>query len=184
MKLVISFGGGVNSLAILVGLRERGERPDVIVFGDPGAEKPETYAMLDKVDEWCGSVGFPRIVRVKNDGISPTLEEDCLKNKTLPPIVMGWKTCSQKYKQRPIHKYLKAAGFFDEPLEMAIGFDAGEAHRLGDFDTEKIKNRYLLVEWGGIERRAWRRSSGPGCRCLSSRHVSFARAVNRMKSCG
>ena len=39
---VVSFGGGVNSTALLIGLEERDERPDYILFADTGGEKPET----------------------------------------------------------------------------------------------------------------------------------------------
>ena len=38
MKTIVSYGGGTNSTAMLVGLWERGERPDAIVFADTGGE--------------------------------------------------------------------------------------------------------------------------------------------------
>jgi len=43
MSFVVSFGGGTNSTAMLVGMWERGERPDAILFADTGGEKPHTY---------------------------------------------------------------------------------------------------------------------------------------------
>lgn len=43
VPLMIAYGGGVNSAAMLVGCKQRGIRPDAIVFADTGDEKPETY---------------------------------------------------------------------------------------------------------------------------------------------
>jgi len=37
MVIMVSFGGGVNSAALLVGMHERDERPDAILFADTGA---------------------------------------------------------------------------------------------------------------------------------------------------
>jgi hypothetical protein len=39
---VIADGLGVNSTALLVQLSRAGVRPDLILFADTGAEKPET----------------------------------------------------------------------------------------------------------------------------------------------
>ena len=149
IPLVLSYGGGVNSVALLVGMHERRIRPDVILFADPGAEKPETYQSIVAMNLWCETHGFPPITTVRNDGKYESLEAECLSRKTLPPIVMGWRTCSDKYKRRPIEKYLRANELL--PCTMVIGIDAGEPQRLGDFDSKTISNRYLLVEWG------WRR---------------------------
>ena len=44
--IVVSYGGGTNSVAMLVGLHERGLRPDAIVFADTGGEKPNTYGHM------------------------------------------------------------------------------------------------------------------------------------------
>ena len=41
--LVVSFGGGVDSTAMLIEMKNRGIRPDVILFADTGAERPGTY---------------------------------------------------------------------------------------------------------------------------------------------
>ena len=44
---VVSFGGGVNSSAMLIGMHERGITPDAILFSDTGGEKPETYQHIE-----------------------------------------------------------------------------------------------------------------------------------------
>ena len=41
--LVVSYGAGVDSTAMLVGLRRLGVVPDAVLFADTGGEKPATY---------------------------------------------------------------------------------------------------------------------------------------------
>ncbi len=175
MKLLVaSFGGGVNSAAMLVGLRDRGIVPDAILFADTGGEKPETYQFIDKVNAWLRPVGrergFPQIITVQNDGVYGELEQECLKKKTLPSLVFGWRSCSDKYKLRPQHKYIKtviareldggpahlqrsyprlhefdkAVGLAFGNVKWCVGIDAGESHRMGAFEN----CWHPLVEWG------------------------------------
>lgn len=63
--LVVSFGAGVNSTAMLCGFAERGIRPDAILFADTGGERPETYRFLDTMDVWLAQNGMPNIIRVR-----------------------------------------------------------------------------------------------------------------------
>lgn len=39
--LTVAYGMGVDSTAVLVGMKKRGQRPDKILFADVGAEKQE-----------------------------------------------------------------------------------------------------------------------------------------------
>lgn len=48
--LVVAYGMGVDSTAVLVGLQQRGIRPDLILFADTGDEKPATYAYLPVIN--------------------------------------------------------------------------------------------------------------------------------------
>lgn len=57
--LVVSYGVGVDSTAMLVAMYRRGIRPDVILFADTSAEKPETYDYLKIIRKWLAKVGFP-----------------------------------------------------------------------------------------------------------------------------
>ena len=91
-KTVLSYGAGTNSTAMLVGLSERGERPDAILFADTGGERPSTYAHIAEVSAWCVANGFPEITIVRAPG--KTLEQDCLDRNALPAIAYGFKTCS------------------------------------------------------------------------------------------
>ena len=143
VPLIVSFGGGVNSAAMLVGLHERGIIPDLILFADTGAEKPETYAFVDTMRTWAVRNLDRGIVALSNDGMYGTLENECLTKKTLPSLVFGWRSCSDKYKLRPQQKYAKAV-YGKQELRWAVGIDAGEAHRQGRFKD----CWHPLVEWG------------------------------------
>lgn len=153
--LVVAFGGGVNSAAMIVGMYERGIIPDLILFADTGGEKPETYAFVDLMRTWT--------VRNMNTGIvtvqasvrtDSSLEENCLRLGTLPSIVYGGRTCSQRWKLEPCEKYLnhwpsaKACWARGDRIRNAKGIDAGEIRRAKDFSDKKTIVTYPLIEWG------------------------------------
>ena len=110
--LVVSWGGGRDSTAMLVGLAERGRRPDLILFADTGGEKPETYAYLPVVQRYLKAAGFPPVVTVRyRPRTAPytTLEGQCLHTGTLPSLAYGGKSCSLKYKRGPQDRYILSA---------------------------------------------------------------------------
>ena len=66
--LVVAYGAGVDSTAMLVGLRQRGIRPDAVLFADTGGEKQQTYDFLPVMDGWLRDHGFPTVTVVKQRG--------------------------------------------------------------------------------------------------------------------
>lgn len=99
--LIVAYGGGLNSTAILVGLLQRNMRPDLITFADTGGERPQTYEHLEHIDRWLPSIGFPRLTIVKN--ASPkagyqSLEDECLSKQELPSRAFGIGKCSMSWK--------------------------------------------------------------------------------------
>lgn len=151
---IVSYGGGTNSTALLIGLHERGERPDAITFADTGSERPETYAYVATMNAWCKRVGFPEIVTVMKGGRAETLEENCLRMKMLPSAAYGYKGCSHKYKIEPQEQWAnndercKAAWAAGEKVVKMIGYDADEEHRAKIPEDKKYTYHYPLVEWG------------------------------------
>ena len=143
--VVVSYGGGTNSTAMLVGLHERGERPDLILFADTGGEKQHTYDHIYEMRGWLLKVGFPEIEVVMSP--NGTLEEDCLRRKALPSIAYGFKSCSDHFKFRPQKAYMREHGI--KPTHMLIGFDADEPHRAqrGQELKDPWQKRYPLIEW-------------------------------------
>jgi len=99
--LVVSYGRGVDSTAMLVEMQRRGIRPDLIIFSDTGAEKPETLAPAAGFDRWLESVGFPPVTVVVyhvHEARYFTLEGNCLQNDVLPSLSYGGHSCSKKWK--------------------------------------------------------------------------------------
>src|SRR3954447_17048847 len=136
--LVVAYGLGVDSTALLIEFAKRGIRPDLILFADTGGEKPETYAYLPVIQDYLPGVGFPPVVTVRYAPTRAryrTLEEQCLHTGTLPSLAYGGRSCSLKYKRSPQDKFLLAryppAEFVRQGRRVvrAIGFEAGEGRR-------------------------------------------------------
>lgn len=123
----ISFGAGVNSVAMTIMLVDKGWRGP-IVFADPGAEYPETYCYLDMFNErWLR----PRGLEITT--ISPAtmpelyppsyrrlLETRCLECQVVPLVAIRW--CTIEYKRLPIRKHTNAETYL-------LGFSMEEAWR-------------------------------------------------------
>jgi len=155
---VVAFGGGVDSTGMVCGLVER-ERPiDLLLFADTGGERPETYEHVQRFSDWLKSKGYPgiEIVRKEKDGEPVTLEGECLRIKCLPSIAYGFKRCSDHFKIRPQHKFMKSwqpaidAWEAGEKVIKYIGYDAGEEHR-AESASKRQDNQYEyfypLIEW-------------------------------------
>lgn len=157
---IVSYGGGTNSTAMLVGLHERGERPDAITFADTGDEKPHTYGHIVEVNAWCKSVGFPEIETLRGDMPQQvkdgTLEKECLRLGKLPAKAYGFSSCSDKWKMEPQRRYNRRFATL-HGIEMGqvtrlIGFDADEHSRvergLALSHKKPVKEEYPLYDWG------------------------------------
>lgn len=155
--LVVAFGGGTNSLAVLIGLKRLGIRPDLILFADTKGEKPETYQAVQVADQWCLANGFPGITTVA--AVSPTrgfegLEGMVVRLETLPSKAFGFKTCSQRYKIEPQQKFINkwkpalAAWADGKKVVQVLGYDADEPQRIKEYSNDKFEHWYPLPEWG------------------------------------
>lgn len=153
--IAVSFGGGTNSAAMLIEMARREVIPDLIMFADTGGELPETMQFVADFSEWLVRHGMPPVITV-NDG-RRTLEEEVLEANTLPSLVFGFRSCSDKYKVRPQNRYLKTwqpaldAWEAGGKVVKLIGYDAGESHRVKGHDDARFMVSYPLVEWN------WRR---------------------------
>jgi len=155
--LVVAYGGGTNSVAMLCGFRERGIIPSLIIFADTGGELPYTYSHIElmskKCQEWWG-IGI-EIVSKKYQGEFEGLEGECIRRKQLPSLAYGFKACSMKYKQEPQQKRIRQ--WMDEngvkEIIQAIGYDSNEGHRAVKIEGTDLKkgrrtfNWFPLIEW-------------------------------------
>ena len=141
--LIVNFGGGVDSTAILIQFVELGIRPDLVIFADTGSEKPETIQHVADFSAWLEAHDFPAVTVVSRPEMfgcrDQSLEENLVHNFTLPSICYGMGGCAGKWKHEPMDRYLtgggrqkiegwapaKAAWARGEKPVKVIGYDAG-----------------------------------------------------------
>lgn len=160
---IVSFGGGTNSAALLIGLYKHKIPIDLITFADTGAEHPHTYQFIEIINQWLAEHGMPQITVVQyvdRYGNRLSLETECLRSHTLPSIAYGHKRCSQKHKIAPQEKFCnhyapcREVWQRGEKVNRYIGYDAGEVKRYEhsrkyNEADKKYHNRYPLIEeWG------------------------------------
>jgi hypothetical protein len=136
--LIVAYGLGVDSTAMLIEFVHRSIRPDLILFADTSGEKPETYEYLPVMQRYLRQVDFPLVTTVRYQptrAAYDTLEGQCLHTGTLPSLAYGGKSCSLKYKRTPQDKYILEHYPPEEFVRQgkrvvrAIGFEAGEERR-------------------------------------------------------
>jgi hypothetical protein len=155
--IVVAYGGGTNSVAMLCGFLDRGIKPDLILFADTGGELPITYSHIDlmskKTKEWWG-IEIETVFKTYKGGFEG-LEGECIRRKQLPSLAYGYKACSMKYKQEPQRKRIRV--WMDEnnhkEVIQSVGYDFGEGHRatyIASNDLGKGRtafNWFPLIEW-------------------------------------
>jgi len=151
--LIVSFGGGVNSTAMLVEFVRRGVAIDAILFADTGGERPETYEHVWRFAAWLVEQGAPPVHIVHKGGRVETLEQNCLREKMLPSLAYGKAGCSHKYKIEPQERWAnrryRAHWKSGGRVTKALGFGAEEQRRAnkGRNDDPKYDYWYPLIEW-------------------------------------
>jgi hypothetical protein len=186
--VVLAYGIGVDSTALLVELEARGEAPDLVLSADPGAEKPETYAYQEMMAAWMAARGIPYEIvryvprRFKHWPPYYSILANVLTNATLPSISLGRHSCSLKWKVAPQDAYLRdwapaqTAWSRGQKVVRLIGYDASPADsrryaHAAAIDDPLFECRYPLREWG------WTRD-----RCVA-RIVSAGLPVPPKSSC-
>lgn len=168
--LIVCYGLGVDSTAILVELHNQGVRPDAILHAWVGAERQGTYDYIPIIDAWLKKVGFPPITYVqyqckdfKHWPPYHDLLENCLTNGTLPSIAYGYSKCSSKWKIDPQNKWVKqwplAQAAWSEGLKVRkmVGFeDSPHEHNrakgcstyaIQDDETSIFDIEFPLQQW-------------------------------------
>lgn len=163
--VVVAWGVGVDSTAMLIEMVENGERVDMVLTADTGDEKPWTYRYRWLFSQWLADRGVPVTVvqykpqRFKHWPPYASLSENCFTNGTLPSISFNRHSCSQKWKVEPQDRWTAswepavacwAAG---GKVRKLIGYDAGArdskryAHAEGHLD-DRFEYDYPLRRWG------------------------------------
>ncbi len=151
-----NFGGGTNSTAMIVECRNRGFKPDWILFADTGSELPGTLEHVEAVRKWCEGWVDVTVVRwIRKDGTFEALHDNCLRTEKFPSKAYGNAGCTSKWKIYPMEKWRKEHGF--DRGAFAVGYDAGEDRRITKAcqrgDMPDMTAWYPLVAWN-IDRAA------------------------------
>lgn len=138
MKNYLSFGGGVNSVALYLSMEQQKIEFEA-VFVDHGGDWPETYEYVDKFI----ATGRPITILKPNVKTVEKLEFDSIveymKFRKITPSRKS-RMCTDRFKIVPMYKYV------DKPCFMHIGFAYDEAHRATINTKGGVENRYLLIE--------------------------------------
>jgi len=132
MKNYLSFGGGVNSVALYLYLLDQKIEFEAI-FVDHGTDWPETYEYVEMFKK-----KYPLTVLKPDAGGYSTLYDYSMHYRIAPSIKVRW--CTVKFKTTAIYKYVEA------PCFMLIGFDYGEAKRAKISVNNGVENRFPLIE--------------------------------------
>lgn len=172
--VMVAWGAGVDSTAMIVELVARGEPIDMVLFADPGSEKADTHAFIPVFRDWMRRHAVAsEIVRYRPRNFKhwppyATIAENMLTNATLPSVVFGSGSCSRKWKAaaqdawtaawEPAQRCWDAGG----RVEKLIGYDASARdrarydHAVGHEDP-RFAYRYPLREWSWDRARCERR---------------------------
>ena len=133
--MYLSYGGGVNSTAMLLLLKDEGWEFESI-YVDHGCDWPETREYVRMMREvW----GYPIIILTPNVEGCVNLEDYLKKWSMIPSRALRF--CTDKFKVRVINKYVQ------KPCFSLIGFSTDEEHRAKLSIENGIENRFPLLEY-------------------------------------
>tara|TARA_Y100000004_G_scaffold92375_1_gene103552 strand:- start:1769 stop:2464 length:696 start_codon:yes stop_codon:yes gene_type:complete len=117
-------------------------KPDLVIFADTGSEMPSTYRTIGALKEICDNAEIE--FQIVQYGV---LYEDYIEQEIIPTI--GNSGCTDKYKIRPIRRYLRKHQDESGPKpwsEVWIGITTDEKRRMRESDVKWIKNKFPLIE--------------------------------------
>jgi len=149
MPAVISYGGGVQSTALVVLAMSEGWDIDEIVHVDLlDAESPATREYVARFREWlCREYGRDITVIERN------MYRDMLDNPAFTPVpwrgrrerFMLQRQCTRQYKVAPLTRYLYDR-YLGERIGLMLGISVDEYHRMRDSSAARIEHVYPLVD--------------------------------------
>lgn len=110
MPVVVAYGVGTDSTAMLIGMAARNWVPDLVLFANAGSEWPRTLAYIPVIEAWLAKVGFPPLTIVKNPSPKAgdaSLYDECHRKSVLPSLAYGGHSCSLKWKVGPQDRFCR-----------------------------------------------------------------------------
>lgn len=143
MKNYLSFGGGVNSVAMMLLLIDEGVEFEAVYVWMPDNPRTHEYIMMLESKGYPITIIFPEVKSVKGPlgpvpGIYSNLFDYCWDRNVVPSILRRW--CSGKFKSESLQKYYQNANF------IYIGMAFEEQKRMSYTCFKTGENRYPLIE--------------------------------------
>jgi len=138
-KYIVSYGGGINSTALVVFLVKNKFPLDCVVFSDTGDEMPETYDYLVVMEKYLKRRKIP--FEIVQNRKKEALSDKCLRREVIPSQV--WRWCTRDFKVVPIHAFYRKLGTH---VYQYMGIDYGEVHRMKPAKADYVTNLYPLID--------------------------------------
>lgn len=147
-KIIWSYGGGVQSIAILV-LIAQGKlpKPELAIMADTGRERSSTWRYLEQhAEPLMEEIGLSfKVVNYKMATVDLYGHNGDL---LLPAFTQSGKLptfCSSEWKKLPVRRALRQLGYGPKnPITLWLGMSLDEIHRLRQSDKKWIENYYPL----------------------------------------
>ena len=149
MPTVVSYGGGIQSTALVVlAMRERWAIDEIVHVDLVDAESPRTREYVDYFRRWLRD-GYGRDITV----VERNMYRDMLARPEFTPVpwhgrrkkFMLSRQCTRQYKVAPLQRYLYdryPAG----RIGLMLGISVDEYHRMRDSSAARIEHVYPLVD--------------------------------------
>ena len=137
---ILSFGAGVNTVALMVMLIRDKAPLDGVVFADTGGETPDTYESVDDARSYLGEFQIP-FTTVQALPRKTDLYGTALRRRVIPSV--QWRWCTRDFKVNPIHRYYRELG---RHVNQYVGIAYDEVHRVRDSREAYVTNLYPLVD--------------------------------------
>jgi hypothetical protein len=146
---VISYGGGVQSTALVVlAVRERWLIDEIVHVDLMDAESPATREYVALFRDWLRRE-YGRDITV----IERNMYRDMLDNPAFTPVpwhgkrerFMLSRQCTRQYKVQPLTRYLYDR-YPGDCIRLMLGISVDEYHRMRDSSAARIEHVYPLVD--------------------------------------
>ena len=149
MPTVVSYGGGIQSTALVVlAMRERWAIDEIVHVDLMGAESPATREYVALFGDWLRREHGRDITIIERD-----LYGDMLARPGFTPVPWRGKyerfilsrQCTRQYKVAPLQRYLYGR-YPGERIGLMLGISVDEYHRMRDSSAARIEHVYPLVD--------------------------------------
>lgn len=135
---VLSYGGGVNSVALMILILMENLPLDEVVFADTGGEVPETYSYIDVTRKYLQPHGIPFTVVAKKGS---TLYETAWRRRVVPSALWRWST--RDYKVNPIQRHYRS---LDRHINQYLAIAWDEFMRMKPSRVDYVTNLFPLID--------------------------------------